>query len=182
MYPDLTTIDAVKAYLGLTSTTDDEMIAQLISSESALIQGWISRAFGVATYTDIFSGNGKNMHYLHNSPVVSIQSVTVNGSTVPAAATIQDAGYIVIDEQLTLLRYEFACGTINCQVVYTAGQVTPPDIAQACIELVSKRYRDRDRIGLVSKGLAGETTAYETKALPDHVKLILQQYKKVTPV
>lgn len=181
-YPDLTTVDNVKGYLNLTSTVDDALIAQIITAESALMQGWISRSFGVVGYTDIFSGNGRNEHYMHNSPVVSITSVTVDGATIPAATTLQDAGYVVINEQLVLLKHTFTRGCINCQVIYQAGQVVPADIAQACVELVAKRYRDRDRVGMVSKGLAGETTTYETKALPDHVKLILQQYKKVTPV
>ena len=55
-------------------------------------------------------------------------------------------------------------------VTYTAGYAaTPPEIAQACIELVCLRYKERDRIGQVSKNLAGEVVAFSQKDMPADV-------------
>ena len=66
---------------------------------------------------------------------------------------------------------------------YVAGYATIPyDIRQACVELVSIRYKEKDRVGLTSKALAGETTSYNVKDMPDHVKTILKQYRNVVPV
>ena len=69
-------------------------------------------------------------------------------------------------------------------VTYTAGYAaTPPDIAQACIELVSQRYRERSRIGEVSRALGGgETVTYSQQDMSDDAKLLLSQYRSLAPV
>ena len=60
---------------------------------------------------------------------------------------------------------------------------TPPDVAQACIELVSQRYRERTRIGEVSRALSGsETVTYSQQDMSSDVKLLLSQYRLVAPI
>lgn len=180
---EFATIAQVKSYLGLNSSTDDPLLMQIIKGESALMANWMSREFEVATHVDTFDGNGKTRRMLSSTPVVSVAAVTIGGVPVPAAISPQGTGYILIDNVVALVGgYAFHRGSYNCQITYTAGyDEVPDDVQQACIELVAQRYRAKDRIGLISKGLAGETTTYEIKALPDHVKLILQQYRRVAP-
>ena len=60
--------------------------------------------------------------------------------------------------------------------------VIPDDLEQACIELVGLRFRDKDRIGVVSKGMAGETTAFSQKDVPDPVRVVLDSYKRILPL
>lgn len=55
----------------------------------------------------------------------------------------------------------------------------PSDITQACIELVSLRYRERKRIGEKSKTVAGESVTFDSSDMPASVKLYLTQHKKV---
>ena len=56
-------------------------------------------------------------------------------------------------------------------------------LAQACIELVCLRYRERSRIGEVSKALGGgETVTYSQKDMSDDIKTILSRYRAVAPV
>jgi hypothetical protein len=66
---------------------------------------------------------------------------------------------------------------------YTAGYaVTPPDLAQACIELVALRYRERSRLGEVSRAIGGaETVSYSQKDMSDPIKTLIQQYRIVAP-
>lgn len=173
----------VKAYLGITAVTDDSLLTQLIASESAFIESWTNRTFNVTTQTDIFSGGGGQEHTFKFFPVVSVTSLAINGTVIPAAATINDYGYMVFDDRLLLIGYNFGWGKRSCIVQYSAGySAIPLEIKQACIEMVSIRYKERDRVGLNSKSMAGETTAYNVKALPDHVKSILNQYKRVVPI
>jgi hypothetical protein len=75
-------------------------------------------------------------------------------------------------------------GPKNVVVAYTAGySTTPPEVAQACIELIALRYRERTRIGEVSRSLGGaETVAYAQKDMSDAVKTLLQQYRLVAPI
>jgi hypothetical protein len=56
-------------------------------------------------------------------------------------------------------------------------------LAQACIELVALRYRERTRIGEVSKSMGGaETVSYSQKDMTDSIKTLIQQYRLVAPV
>lgn len=175
----LASVDDVKAYLGNQANTADDMLFQsLIDGESVFILSWLSRKFDTDTYTDLFGGNGGQEHLFKNYPVKAITSVNVDGASIPQAATIQDRGYMIFDDRLLLFGYQFGWGKRNCQVVYSAGQTVPDDVKQACIELVVHRYRSRDRIGLSSKSIAGETTSFITKDMPDHVKTLLQRHRR----
>ena len=177
----LASIDDVKAYVNIATDADDVLLTSLIEAESAYILSWLGRGFELAVHADIFGGNGGREHLFHSYPVVSVSTVTVDGVTIPPAPTIQDKGYLVYGSRLLLFGYRFARGHLNCRVAYTAGQETPADVRQACVELVGYRYRNRDRIGLASKSIAGETTAYMTKEMPDHVQGLLQPHRRVTP-
>ncbi|MEI8032776.1 MAG: head-tail connector protein [Chlorobiaceae bacterium] len=175
----LASIDDVKTFVNITTDGDDELLNSLITAESAFILSWIGRSFETQSYTDLFGGNGGTEHVFRSYPVVSVSSLTIDGVSVPEAATIQDSGYMVYDNRLLLFGYQFAWGSWNCQLIYTAGQTVPEDVRQACVELVGYRYKNRERIGLASKGIAGETTAYMTKDMPDHVRSLLNRHRKV---
>ena len=59
----------------------------------------------------------------------------------------------------------------------------PPDITQACVELVGLRYRERERIGQTSQHLDGQTIAYfQRGSMPPSVEDALSSYKNVAPV
>ena len=180
---DLCVLTDVKAYLGLTSSTDDMVLSALISAESGFIQSYLDRVLQISPYTDQFSGSGRNRHHLYNYPCTAVVSVTVNGAAIPAAIGPTTAGYLMIDDSVVLIGgYQYIRGDWNCIINYTAGLTIPLEIVHACVELVAMRYKERDRIAISSKGLAGETTSYVTKSMPDHVKDILRPYKKVIPI
>ena len=69
-------------------------------------------------------------------------------------------------------------------VSYTAGYATtPPEVAQACIELVCQRYRERTRIGEVSRALSGrESVGFSQADMSADIKLVLAQYRVAAPV
>ena len=79
--------------------------------------------------------------------------------------------------------YVFTRRPQNVIVTYTAGYATtPPEIAQAAIELVCQRYRERNRIGEVSKALgSGETVSFSQKDMSEDVKTALLPYRLATP-
>ncbi len=117
-------------------------------------------------------------------PVSAVFSLAIDGQAIPPATSTCAAGYSFSQTQLVVRGYMFGCGIQNVVITYTAGYpITPPEIAQACIELVALRYRERTRIGEVSKSLGGaETVTYSQKDLSDGIKTLLQQYRLVTPV
>lgn len=176
---ELASIAEVKAYLSLTTGADDALLAGLIASESAFILSWLSRDFEVALRTELFSGNGRTERFLSHTPVQAVTAVKVGGTTIPAAASPEEPGFFLYEDRVLLCGYRFAWGHV-CRIVYDAGvEEVPADVRQACVELVALRYRTRERIGLKSKGLAGEVTSFETAAMPEHVRGILRPYRKV---
>ena len=59
----------------------------------------------------------------------------------------------------------------------------PSEISQACIELVVLRYRERTRIGEMSRSLGGaETVSYSQKDMSDSIKTLLTQHRRVAPI
>jgi len=183
---DLTTLDAVKQWLGLTDpsqTEDDALLTRLISAVSQVIATWCARDFTVQSHIETRDGTGGDRMPFINTPVSAVDSLLINGRPIPPAATCRAFGYSFSPTMLTLRGHVFHQGHGNVVITYTAGMASIPlDLEQACIELVGLRFRDKDRIGLVSKGMAGETTAFIQKDMPDPVKLVLASYKRILPL
>ena len=186
---DLTTLADVKAWLqtgqNAFPTTDDALLTRLITAVSQYIQEWLNRRLAMTDYTELRDGTGGQTLQFGCFPVTAVASLTIDGQPVPPRApSSRAAGYSFSSTQLSVCGYEFNRGSQNVAIAYTAGYPsTPPEIAQACIELVSVRYRERTRIGEVSRSLGGgETVSYSQKGLTDGVKILLQQYRLVAPV
>jgi hypothetical protein len=181
---DLTDLATVKGWLSMTGTSDDGLLASLITACSAAIQSYLNRNFAQQAYTELRNGTGTSRMVVANYPLVSVQSVLVNGQAVQQSSDgFTQYGWTFDDRGLTMIGDVWARGTRNVQIIYTAGYASVPlDIAQTCAEWVAFCYRERDRIGHASKSVQGETTAYITAAMPQRVQLMLSQYKKVVPL
>lgn len=243
-----------------------------------MILGYLSRpTLFRTTYNDVYDGFGSSRQAIRNYPVLSVASVAVNNTAIPAGtnpaeidpqeisvtsggyfltpwngqppgglqsistsgwvfyrglsnvAITYDAGYAIEDEANTipaaapytitvaapygswgqddgvsftvtgtaLVRvgnsitpttgqysvndgtYTFAAADTGLAVLISYSFI-PADIENACIELVSERFRYRSRIGKLSESVGGqETVSYSLKDMPDYVKLSLNPYKSV---
>jgi hypothetical protein len=180
---DLTTLANVKAWLAITQNGDDALIARLVTSYSAYIQQWMNRTIASQSYTEKRNGHGGYALALVNYPVTAVSSLLIDNNAIPLAANSTQSGYMFDDKFIYLNGYRFTPGRQNVQVAYTAGYAqTPPELEQAVIELIALRYKERDRIGHSSKAIGGETVSFIIKDLPDSVRTILENYKKVVPV
>jgi gp6-like head-tail connector protein len=188
-YGDLTTLADVKAWLQTSQSafppTDDALLSRLITAASQYIQTWLNRQIAQCDYIEVRDGTGGQRLQFARFPVYAVQSLTIDGIAIPPApSTGLTAGYLFSPTQLAIRGYYFTRRIQNVVITYSAGYaVTPPDIAQACIELVALRYRERTRIGEVSKSVgAGETVTYAQKDMSPPIATLLQQYRLVTPV
>ena len=190
---DLTTLADVKAWLQTGQTafppTDDALLTRLITAASQYIQTWLNRQIVQSDYIEVRDGTGGQRLQFGCFPVSAVQSVTIDGITIPPAQpsgpnTGLTAGYVFSPTQLAVRGYSFTRGAQNVVIIYTAGYpVVPPEIGQACIELVTLRYRERTRIGEVSKSVGGgETVTYAQKDMSSPIMTLLQQYRLVAPV
>jgi hypothetical protein len=189
-FGDLTTLDDVKAWLQTGQnpfpSTDDALLTRLVTAASQFIQSWLGRPVTSADWIEVRDGTGGHRLAFANTPVCAVLSLAIDGIDIPPAP-IGDAfaaGYVFTPTELALRGYMFSSRAQNVVVIYTAGYAaTPPDLAQACIELVCQRYRERTRIGEVSKALiGGETVTFSQKDMTDDVKTLLSQYRAVAPV
>jgi hypothetical protein len=187
-FGDLTTLADVKAWLQTGQSTfpaiDDALLSRLITSASRYIQTWLNRPIASSDYLEIRDGIGGCRLQFGCFPVTNVLCLTIDGQNVPAASSITAAGYKFSPTQLSVRGYSFNRGFQNVAIDYTAGySVTPPEVAQACIELVALRYRERTRIGELSRSLGGaETVAYVQKDMTDAIRTVLQQYRLVAPI
>jgi hypothetical protein len=178
---DLTTLDNVKGWLSppLTSTGDDDVLTRLITAASQFIETWLNRQIASQSYAETRDGDGGRKLVFANAPVTAVGAVTIDSIAVPPAPDAASRGYVFSPTVLYLQGWRLTPGYQNVAVSYTAGYAaTPPEIEQACIELVVLRYKERDRIGQVSKNLAGEVVAFTQKDMPPDVQTLINQYRR----
>ena len=189
-FGDLTTLGDVKAWLQTGQSafpgTDDALLSRLIGAASQFIETWLNRQIVSGDWQEIRDGSGGQRLAFANFPVTAVLSLSIDGIAIPAAPMDGgfDAGYVFTPTELALRGYVFTRRAQNVVVTYTAGYLSiPSDIAQACIELVCQRYRERTRIGEISRALGGgETVTYSQHDMSEDVKTLLSRYRVVAPV
>ena len=180
--PQFCTLAEVKAFMSVTTSTDDALITSLIVATSGAIETVLNRTILQAAYVDMVDGNGKPAMMLSNRPLVSITSVTIDGQSVPVSTGWGVTGYVQDENAVVLRNRVFSRGLRNVFIAYQAGWATvPDDIKQATIETVALKYRQKEYAGYRSKSLAGETVTFDKADFPDSVTPILNNYKKVVP-
>jgi hypothetical protein len=162
-------------------------LSRLITAASRFIESWLGRPVLSADWLEVRDGTGGRVMAFANLPVTAMLSLSIDGLAIPPApgdGTGFGAGYSFTPTELALRGYVFTRRKQNVIVTYTAGYTSvPPDIGQACIELVCQRYRERTHIGEVSRSLGGnETVRYSQQDMSDSVRTLLAQYRAVAPV
>lgn len=103
---DLCQLADVKAWLNLTTTADDAVLARMITAQSRFFEAQVGRTIARATYTEVFDGGDDRVRQrpsvsvwapavlpdgsrgyavnLRNWPVLLVSSVLIDGQLVPA--------------------------------------------------------------------------------------------------
>lgn len=177
---DLAKLSDVKSWVGLKDTNldHDDDLSRLVSACSAAMQRVMERTIASADYRHAADGPGAAFMLVKNYPITRVSSVSVDGRTI-------DPARVSFDETAIYLSggERFARGRQNVALRYTAGFDTVPfDLEQVCIETVGLRWRERDRIGLTSKGLQGETTSFSLADFSPMSRSVLDSYKRRVPL
>jgi hypothetical protein len=177
----LTSLANVKAFAQISSSGDDPLLQRLVDAASSYIAVWCSRNFDLTSRTQTYNGNGRYRMPMRDYPITQVDSVKVNGLSIPARTSPQGSGYVFDDILVYLSGYTFEQGIANVEITYSAGYVAvPADLEQACIEMVVSRYRERSRLNLNSQAVAGESVTFNVQELSRYARSVLQQYKRVT--
>lgn len=190
MATELTTLGAVKAWLSLpdTNVNADDLLTGLITAASGWIEDLLERTIALTSYSANFNGTGGHVLALPEYPVVAVSAVSIDGIVIPVAPPpgpnqSSVGGYLFDDSAVYLRGYKFTRGVQNVGISWQGGYAAVPvAVAQAAIELVSLRFKERDRIGEQSKIIQGMQVNFSLKDMPADVARNLMIYKKVIPV
>ena len=157
-----------KETLGLSTSTQDARLENLIKAEFAAIEKYCERRFLVSDYIERFVGAGQVSYFPYHDNIRSVASFTANNSSISPRYFNDYAVY-----------FEHPIPRVNCTLTYSAGlDDVPEDIVAVIAESVAFRFRESERIGMSSKGMAGETTSFRlNRWSPENLKTI-NSYKK----
>ena len=195
----------VKDFLGITASTDDDLITALLGRTTRMMQMYVGRDLIQATYTDEkYDGNGIDQDLnLRQYPIISVSSVYDDPDRVFGADSLltedngsNDGQYIIyqkgeIDNQGIIRRVDGAWikGKQNIKVTYTAGYATvPEDLVQAQIDFTSFLYKNRDqRLGISGYRIGSYSVTYKDNssgdatgaqnAIPADIRSVLDNYR-----
>lgn len=95
----LTSLTALKTHLGITGTTEDAFLGQLLTAVEAVFENLIDRKPASAEYTEYYSGRNTPLLLLREYPVTEVSDVRVDengywgqGESAFAATTALTAG------------------------------------------------------------------------------------------
>lgn len=197
----LTTLQTLKDELGIGAgeNTHDDALGRLAGVATDLIEKFCKRTFLRGTVTsERVAGFGTPRLFLARTPVVSVTSVIIDGTTIDSTTY-----YVEDDEQGSLFCSScwdwtkpdpgprgFATEERKYLVTYVGGYYLPGHesrnlpfpIEEACIMAVVGRFRARGKYtGLDAETVQGDTRAWADFTLPAAARQLLEQYKRVMP-
>lgn len=190
---DLTTLANLKGWLyeaGVTTpTATDTLLERLITACSVFMQGdnQIGYPIASASYNETRNGTGGTRMLLRRSPVTAVSLVSIDGVSISARLPLANGGYYgYIFDDISVM----VCGGIffprgygNVVFGYTAGYpVTPPDLEQACIDIIGDWFKYKDRIGQLSMGIEGQTISFTNVPITARAKGVINNYRQVVPI
>lgn len=187
---DLSSATLLKAYLKITGSGDDTLLATLVTYATKVIQRYCDRNFdGAVARTEYYDGNGGNILFLKNFPVITITSIdhwdTYNDSSLQTFVVNTDY-LLYAEEGYIYLRQGWQEGHRNYKLVYTAGYANqaavPDDLELACNMLAAYYYANPDKAGIKSEGIGNYSVTYLTESddIPATIKMLLKPYRKLS--
>jgi hypothetical protein len=200
---DLTSLENVKAWLPINSTTtsDDTTIARMITATSMDFMRATKRPdLLLNDYTEARRGDGANRMIAYHWPIVSVMTLTVGASEIPESVDkIAPGWYIDSDidsERIWNIYLNSYCFTDGAPVglVYSAGYVQPGgvasagqimlpgDIEQAVIDWCAYRYKERPNVSATQRrSVQGESSQTELLDAPPNVLKVIERYTRIIP-
>lgn len=203
---NLTQVATVKTELGTTGSSDDAFFAQLISEASDFIDSHTGRTLARQTYVETMGSNGGLKLMTSHTPLVSISSITDDGTSVSSTKYEIDsaeAGFIWKEDgwrstQLSvhyIESFRLHEGKRDWSVTYAAGYVMPGegestastasrtlpyDLERACIDIVKTSYLRRYEDSRIKHQSVDETFEILTdEALSPSALRLLERYRRI---
>lgn len=192
----LTSLEAVKRYLSISSDRHDALITSLIEAVSAAFNAYTGRKLAARDYSPdpaspaydpdnaVLDGSGHPQLLLPQYPVREIAGLELGGRPLPPAGQEGTSGWRLERAAGVLTRLDgvFPRGRGNVRVAYRAGfDPIPPDLAQAALEQTAVRFQEsaagHGRLGLSARRLPDGSLSYSTRPLLPQVCQVLDAYR-----
>ena len=174
----------VKSSIGAKTTGKDTLIEQIANGVTALIERKRRRKFVTRTLAEDRDGDGSNLIYLHELPVVTVTSVTIKRTPDGTAEVIASTDYDVHKPtgRIRLRSTTFTRGFANVSIGYDTGYGAQDalseevsDVYQAGLDLV-KLIFDEVTTGAVAASSIniGPASFLVKPSWPKHVRAMLE--------
>ncbi len=190
----LTTRAKVKSYLGITDTSSDTLIDELITGATQLIKSYCGgRSFLSQSYTETYDTfRSRRKIFLRQRPVISLTSVEYRSGTPsnPVWVTYNadsyllyaGAGYLHFYAQLPEihqgLRITYTAGfLIDFANEFTSTHTLPEDLTLACNMLVARLKNRAKSHGISQETTEGQSISYSLNDMDTEIKGIISKYK-----
>lgn len=176
--PNLTTLERVKQYLELEATNFDPMLENLLAGASAFVRTYTRKTWTRTRVTELYSGTGHAVLTMGRGDLTAVVSASAYEGPTYALDTL-----VAARQAIVLRRGVWKKGRANVTVSYECGaDEVPDDIQQAVVYLVALRYRQKDWIGLASRGMGPESVSFSVDELPEQVRGALDERAYVVPI
>jgi len=167
--PLLTQLTTVKSRLGISDTTDDTLLTNLIKFASARFERECNRFLDrQASTTDEFTADTCELR-VSRYPIESVSAFHLK--TDETEGWVAETGVEYLIRRACIISLTFALGDCSqlVRITYTGGYVLPgttpgsgqtalpDDLEQACVEQVSFWYQRRHQLGLITVPSDGRT-------------------------
>lgn len=178
----------VKDYLGIAATsTDDNLLGDLISRAEGMIDAYTGRNFEAVTATKYFGSevvSGQDL-MLYGEDLLTVTKLT-NGNAVEVTSgnyrlfprNDSPKWIIRLDESQS---WSFSDGDSEISVAGTWGYsaTAPADIQHACVRLTAFLYRQKDTSADIDRPMiTGDGVTIMPSGLPSDVTKMLDRYKR----
>jgi hypothetical protein len=199
--PSYATLTDLKTHAGIPADGADALLQALLDSASQWIDGYTNSVFStVAVAAENYDGRGAPSILLRLRPVLSIDSVALDGGALDAEQyALVDGAWLVAAAQCGFCpRLGYledtgegagatggACatavwprGTQNVSVDYTGGYTAvPAAVAQACALLAAHWFREDQRGGAAAESYGPRSVTYRDAGdAPLPVRALLAQF------
>jgi hypothetical protein len=174
----IVTLQDTKGFLKVDSNDDDSLIELLIETASKKTADYCNSQWVMREIEEVHIGDGKTKLYLYRQPVISVESVTIDGEEYTDYTERLSGGYLTGNWAKDL----------EIIVTYTAGYAAwnsdtdintiIPDARLAVLDCVAEWYNNR--IGIKSESVSGigQITYNDEYDLPQSAKAKLSGLRK----
>jgi len=182
---ELTTLASVKEFLGITDSSQDDFLDNLIDSITDQIEGMLGgRRIAKETQTDELHDGGEDKVFLKNWPIIQPPTIlverrsgTISNPTfvaflVDEFVVYEDAGYIQFfgrtpgqhfhnNDARLLATPSLSAGHRNIRVTYDAGfDVIPFDLRLLANQMVASAFNRSSSVGIKKESVEGASVEY----------------------